>query len=161
MKYLWNAKCCFVYQYYYYTLYCCLFRAHHEFLYFASCAAVKSVSRLLQVSTYLHEYRKILFLFTNTRWHAIYSINPPFDIGVVGFFAEERDNAGQHHATFLFLSSVATQRCLERISSGGVLWTVRNSFIHSVLRGGRNSLIAEVSGDSTTSPLDCKRNTAS
>lgn len=109
--------------------YCCLFRAHHE-LYISQVVLLKSVSRVLQLQVSLpHEYPKILSLLSRR-------LGMRFILLIhrsIGVFVGEKggDNAGQHHATFSFLSPVhQLWRALLSFSSGGVFWTARNSFIH-------------------------------
>lgn len=79
MKYLRNAKCCFVYHYYYYYLVLLSFPRTPRVVYFASCAVEKCLPGTPTPSLFTSRISKDSFPLESSSWHAIYSINPPFD----------------------------------------------------------------------------------
>lgn len=79
MKYLRNAKCCFVYHYYYYYLVLLSFPRTPRAVYFASCAVEKCLPGTPTPSLSTSRISKDSFPLESSSWHAIYSINPPFD----------------------------------------------------------------------------------
>lgn len=79
MKYLRNAKCCFVYHYYYYYLVLLSFPRTPRVVYFASCAVEKCLPGTPTPSLSTSRISKDSFPLESSSWHAIYSINPPFD----------------------------------------------------------------------------------